>query len=167
MKKVIFIIISIVIGVLVYKKNEEIIIPSDSIRIRIIANSNSISDLYNKKRLKEEIKNELYNLVRNIDSSNEADKIISNNLEMINNLVSSKVSNYHLKYGLNYFPRKIYKGVIYPEGEYNSLVITLGEGMGDNWWCVLYPPLCMLEDNYEIDNVKYRLLVLDTLKKLT
>ena len=60
MKKIIVILISLVIGLLVYNKNDEIIIPSDAIRIRIIANSNSIKDLYEKKKLKDDIKDDLY-----------------------------------------------------------------------------------------------------------
>lgn len=59
--------------------------------------------------------------------------------------------DYNVSYGLNYFPEKNYKGVTYKEGNYESLVITLGDGLGENWWCVLFPPLCLLEaseDNY-------------------
>ena len=164
MKKVLFIIISIFIGMLVYQKNNEIVIPTDAIRVRIIANSNSINDLYEKKELKEEIKNDLYNLVNMANSSYEAGNIINNNLDLINKLVSSKTKDYKLEYGLNYFPKKIYKGVIYPEGNYNSVVITLGKGLGDNWWCVLYPPICLLEDNDNTSNVEYRLLVSEILK---
>lgn len=161
MKKVIVLVISIIIGILVYKKSDEIIIPSDAIRIRIKANSNSIQDLYNKQKLKEEIKSDLYNLVYKAKSSNEASDIISNNLKVIDNLISKKTNDYKVNYGNNYFPKKVYKGVIYPEGEYKSLVITLGSGLGDNWWCVLYPPLCMLEDNYDIDDIEYRSFVAD------
>lgn len=167
MKKLLFIVISIIIGILVYKKNEEIIIPSEAIRIRIKANTNSIQDLYNKQKLKVEIKTNLYNLVTEANSIGEADRIIKNNLELIDNIVSSKTNDYKIDYGFNYFPKKVYKGVIYPEGNYNSIVITLGKGLGDNWWCVLYPPLCMLEDNYDTSDVKYRLLVSDILKNLT
>lgn len=163
MKKIVFLFISIVIGVLVYQKNDDIIIPSDSIRIRIIANSNSIKDLYEKKKIKNDIKNDLYDLVSNANSSMEVDNIIKNNYEYINNLISSKTSDFSINYGLNYFPKKTYKGVIYPEGNYKSLVITLGNGLGDNWWCVLYPPLCMIEDNDTTSNIEYRLLVSDIL----
>lgn len=164
LKKVLLIIISIFIGVLVYRKNNEIIIPSDAIRIRIIANSNSINDMYEKKKLKEEIKNDLYKLVNTVNSSDEADKLIKSNINLINKLISSKTSDYKLEYGLNYFPKKVYKGVIYPEGNYNSIVITLGKGLGDNWWCVLYPPICLLEDNYNTSDVEYRLLIADMLR---
>lgn len=161
MKKVIVLVISIIIGILVYKKSDEIIIPSDAIRIRIKANSNSIQDLYNKQKLKEEIKSDLYNLIYKAKSSDEASDIINSNLKVIDNLISKKTNDYKVNYGLNHFPKKIYKGVIYPEGDYNSIVITLGKGLGDNWWCVLYPPLCMIEDNVNTSNVEYRLLVSD------
>ena len=164
MKKIMFLGISVLIGILVYQKNDEIIIPSDAIRVRIIANSNNIEDLYAKKKLKNEIKNDLYNMVKNANSSREASDKIENNLDKIESIVSSKTEDYKINYGMNYFPKKTYKGVLYPEGKYNSLVITLGKGLGDNWWCVLYPPLCMMEDNPDTGDTEYRSFVLDILK---
>lgn len=163
MKKIMFLVISVVIGILVYQKEEEIIIPSDAIRVRIIANSNNISDLYEKKKIKEEIKDDLYNLVKDSNSSNEASESIKSNLNKIDKIISNKTSDYSISYGNNYFPRKTYKGVIYPEGEYESLVITLGKGLGENWWCVLYPPICLLEDNENTTNVEYRFIVSELL----
>ncbi len=163
MKKIVFLTISIVIGILVYEKNDEIIIPNDSIRVRIIANSNSIEDLYKKKKIKEEIKNDLYNLVKEVNNSEEASKSIEDNLDKINNLVSSKTKDFKISYGINYFPKKTYKGVLYNAGNYNSLVITLGKGLGENWWCVLYPPLCMIDENETTTDVEYRSFVLDML----
>lgn len=164
MKKIIFLTISVVIGFLVYSKNEEIIIPSDAIRVRIIANSNNIEDLYKKKKLKEEIKNDLYDLVKDVDTSGEASSIIKENMDKIHSMISNKTNDYTINYGMNYFPSKTYKGVIYKEGNYNSLVITLGKGLGENWWCVLYPPLCMIEDNPDTTDVEYRMLISDILK---
>ena len=163
MKKIVFLLISVVIGILVYQKNDEIIIPSDSIRVRIIANSNNIEDLYKKKKIKEEIKKDLYDLVKDVSNSEEAGKSIENNLDKINNLVSSKTNDFNITYGMNYFPKKTYKGVLYNAGNYNSLVITLGKGLGENWWCVLYPPLCMIDDNETTTDVEYRSFVLDML----
>ena len=159
MKKIIVLSICMIVGILVYRKNGEIIIPNDAIRIRIIANSNSIKDLSMKKKIKNKIKNDLYNLVNQANSSSEANDIIDNNLDNIEKIVSNYVNDYQINYGVNHFPNKTYKGVLYPEGDYKSLVISLGKGLGDNWWCVLYPPLCLLEDNDEIDDVQYRLLI--------
>ncbi len=164
LKKIIVIVISLVIGILVYNKSNEIIIPSEAIRVRIIANSNSIKDLYEKNKLKEEIKGDLFNIVSKANSSKEASNIISNNMDNIENMISDKTDDYKIDYGLNYFPKKTYKGVIYPEGEYQSLVITLGSGLGDNWWCVLYPPLCMIEEDNNTSDVEYRFLIQDLLQ---
>ena len=164
MKKIFILVISIIIGILVYKKNDEVIIPSDAIRIRIIANSNSIKDLYEKKVLKESIKDDIYNLIGKATSSSEVDRIIMSNIPSIKKTIASKMDSFEISYGLNYFPSKTYKGVIYPEGSYKSLVITLGSGLGENWWCVLYPPLCLIDDNRNTSDVEYRLLVANILK---
>ena len=164
MKKMIFLLISVMVGILVYQENGKIIIPNDSIRVRIVANSNSIEDLYSKKKLKDEIKDELFNLVKDASNKEEASNVIEANITKINNMVASKTNDFQIQYGMNFFPKKIYKGVLYQEGEYSSLVITLGKGLGDNWWCVLYPPLCMIEDNHETDDVDFQLYVSHLLK---
>ena len=165
MKKIIFLSISIFVGIMVYKKNDTIIIPTDALRVRIIANSNSIEDLYAKKKLKEEIKDDLYEIIEDAKNSNDAKRSIQSNIKDIDKLVSSKTDDYQLNYGRNYFPKKVYKGVIYEEGEYDSLVITLGKGLGENWWCVLYPPLWLIDDNNTTSDVEYRSLVMDLISK--
>ncbi len=165
MKKIIFLTIAFIIGILVYKKNNEIIIPSDSIRFRIIANSNDIKDLYKKKKLKKEIESDIYNLVINANNISDARSDLENNLDKIEELVSSKTNDYSIKYGMNYFPKKTYKGVIYPSGNYESLVITLGKGLGDNWWCVLYPPLCLIDDNNTTSDIEYRAFVYEIINR--
>ena len=82
-----------------------------------------------------------------------------------------KINNYNMDfkviYGENYFPNKVYKGVIYDAGEYESLVVYIGKSKGDNWWCVLFPPLCLLEaSESETGEVQYRSLVKDILDKI-
>ena len=63
-------------------------------------------------------------------------------------------------------PEKEYKGVKYPAGEYESLVITLGTGTGDNFWCVLFPPLCLIEAEEEnISEVKYTSFIQEIINK--
>lgn len=84
-------------------------------------------------------------------------KIVDNTLKK-NNYNNS----FNINYGKNYFPKKVYKNVIYEEGEYESLVITLGDGKGKNFWCVLFPPLCMLDEDNDIE---YKSLIKETLDK--
>ena len=163
MKKLIFLSISIIVGILINYKNDEIVIPSDAIRVRIVANSNNIKDLYEKKKLKDEIKNDLYSLVKDAKNSDSASLMISDNIDKIEKIIENKTSDFSISYGKNYFPRKIYRGIVYDAGEYNSLVITLGKGMGENWWCVLYPPLCLIDENEITSDVEYRSYILDLL----
>ena len=73
---------------------------------------------------------------------------------------------YKVNFGINYFPEKNYKGVIYEEGYYESLVVTLGSGNGENWWCVLFPPLCLMEgEETNTDEVEYKSFVKEMIDK--
>lgn len=163
MKRILFIIAAILIVLCSYKeqKNEEVVIPSDSIRLRVVSNSNDEFDIKEKIELKNYLEEILFDLVKDANNKDEVKMIILNNLENINSKIYDYLGskNYKIDYGQNYFPRKIYKGVVYNEGMYDSLVITLGNGKGSNWWCVLFPPLCLLEENETTKDVEYQLFV--------
>ena len=139
----------------------EVIIPKDSIRFRIISSSNDELDIKRKLELKSYIENEVYELVKNAKTKEESKNIIVNNLDILNDKIYSFLGtkDFKIDFGSNYFPKKIYKGIVYDEGYYESLVITLGEGKGNNWWCVLFPPLCLLEENDNTTDVEYKLFV--------
>ena len=163
-KTIILIIIAFIITILVYNKNEEIIIPKESIRIRIIANSNETMDIKEKLEVKKNIEKELYSLLKDVSSIEEARDIIQNNLERLNIVIDDTTDeDYLVSFGNNYFPRKVYKGVVYEEGLYESLTITLGSGVGNNWWCVLFPPLCLLDGNEDTKDVEYQFFVKELL----
>ena len=49
-----------------------------------------------------------------------------------------------------YFPKKSYGDCTFPAGEYEALNVKIGEAQGHNWWCVLYPSLCFIEDTYGV-----------------
>lgn len=144
-----------------YKKANNVFIPKDSIRFRIISNSMSEIDIRHKQELKSYIEDYVYDIVSDAQTSEEADKLLVNNLEKISSYVNQYLNsdNYKIDYGVNYFPKKIYKGVVYEEGMYKSLVITIGDGNGSNWWCVLFPPLCLLDENNTTADVDYQLYV--------
>ena len=154
-----------------FKQEDELIIPNDSIRVRVIANSNSVNDQYMKGLVKNYIEGEFSSLITlddSIDTSRE--KIISNINHFdqdISDLFQEKEyhQDFNILYGNNHFPKKEYKGVTYPEGDYESLVVEIGNAEGDNWWCVLFPPLCLLEAEENTD-IEYRFLVKDILDKL-
>lgn len=150
--------------------NENVKIPDDAIRIRILANSNSDYDQKIKKEVKNNIQDYMYSLLNTAKNSEEAKRIIIKNLNNINNEVDTTLQEFDynipfkINFGLNYFPKKEYKGIVYDEGYYNSLLITLGSGFGDNWWCVLFPPLCLIEAE-ESSEVEYASFVKEILDK--
>ena len=143
---------------------ESNIIPDDAIRIRIIANSNSEYDQKIKLKVKDKVEYDMYNLLKNTKSIEEARSIIKDNLINVENDIDKTLQseNYKLpftiNFGLNYFPKKEFKGITYDDGYYESVVVTLGDGLGDNWWCVLFPPLCMIEAEESTD-VEYTTMV--------
>jgi len=149
---------------------EEIKIPDEAIRFRVVANSDSEYDQNIKLKVKTEVEKELYNLLKDTKGIADARTTITNNLDNIDKKVSSLLvkENYNLGYklnfGYNYFPEKEFNGVTYEEGMYESLLVTLGEGKGDNWWCVLFPPLCLLEAE-ESDEVEYKFFIKELIEK--
>ena len=74
--------------------------------------------------------------------------------------------SYKIDYGKHYIKKKIHNGVVYNEGMYDSLLVTLGKGEGDNWWCVLFPPICVLEaDETNANNIEYKSFIKELIKK--
>lgn len=155
-------------------KEETIVIPQEAIRFRVIANSDSTIDQQTKMTVKRGVQQELYESVRNAKTIEEARKITKERLGNYQNLVEKILTennqsdtNIKINYGQNYFPEKLYHGVLYPEGKYESLVITLGNGLGKNWWCVLFPPLCSLEaeSKEQASEVEYKFFIKDLIDK--
>lgn len=165
MKKIIFGLFALIILCLIFKKEDFVIIPNESIRIRVISNSNDIDDLYQKGKVKSDIEDYLYNLLGNINNINDARNIIKDSINNVDNIIKNYgIDEYKINYGMNYFPKKTYKGVLYQEGEYESIEVRLGKGIGDNYWCVLFPPLCLINENENTDDVTYQLYVKELLE---
>lgn len=167
LKKILIILFITIFVINIYSNRQEnIIIPKDSIRFRIISNSSSEVDIKMKQELKSYIEDKVYDIVSDAKNKEEADKLIVNNLDKISLYVNQYLNsnNYKIDYGINYFPKKVYKGVVYEEGMYKSLVITLGDGLGSNWWCVLFPPLCLLDENENNADVDYQFYIARIIK---
>ena len=167
MAKKIMIIMAIVVVVLVNNvKAKEVIIPDNAIRIRIIANSNSFKDQFIKGQVRDSLQLEINEMLANVKTIEEARSILNKNLKKFDFVVEKVLKrnnvdlNYNINYGMNYFPEKEFKGVNYNEGYYESIVVTLGKGKGNNWWCVLFPPLCLMEsEEKDMDDIEYKSFV--------
>ncbi|MGI6329428.1 MAG: stage II sporulation protein R [Bacilli bacterium] len=151
-------------------KEEEDFIPNEAIRLRVIANSNSQHDQRIKMKVKDKVQTDVYNLLENVNEITTAKTIIKNNLNYFNNNLTMflKNENYNLNHKIVYenhfFKNKKEKGINYKEGNYEAVVVTLGKGKGSNWWCILFPPLCLLEAK-ESSDIEYKFFIKELLKK--
>ncbi|MBE6161017.1 MAG: hypothetical protein E7158_02180 [Firmicutes bacterium] len=158
MKKIVVFLFILTIVFLYFNKQDEMIIPAASIRYRIIANSNNLEDQALKLKIKNDINKEVMPILEKSSNIDESRQLIVNNLNKINSIVNRYTDEYKVTFGSNFFPEKTYKGINYESGNYESLVITIGSGLGENWWCVLYPPLCLIDDENTTD-IEYTTLV--------
>ena len=172
MKKIL-IIISIVLIFTLITQNvnaEDIIIPNEAIRFRVLAHSNSVYDQEVKMAVAKSVQDKIYELLKDEHNIDNAKIILKENIPKFETVVErifrekSYINTFKIEYGYHYFPKKEYKGVKYDEGEYESLLITLGEGKGDNWWCVLFPPLCLIEAE-ESNEVEYKFFIQELIEK--
>ena len=173
MKKLFVIGLVLIIGFFFIEVDKNILIPDNAIRFRVIANSNLDNDQEIKKIVTKELQKELYNSLKDIKNVDEARSLLKNNtLSLEKSVEETLLQNdmnpiFDINYGMNYFPEKIYNGVEYKAGEYESLVVTLGEGVGDNWWCVLFPPLCLMEaeEVKDSEKIEYKFFVQELMDK--
>lgn len=171
MKKAI-IILAVIVTILSLNKEEKVIIPKDSIRFRVIANSNEEQDQVLKKKVVTNLNKNIKELSFSSENLTTSRQNIKNSISAFSEVVEKTLAEnesketYKINYGMNHFPRKEYKGVVYEEGEYESLVVTLGNGLGENFWCVLFPPLCLLEaEEEETKDVEYTSFIKEIIDK--
>ena len=160
-------------SILIYNefKNNEVIIPDTAIRLRVIPNSNSSLDQSMKNKVKKYLEKNTYATLSNVTDIEEVRTKINDSLSNLDININKifKDNKYNMEYtvdfGYNYFPEKKYRGLKYEEGYYESLVITIGEGKGDNWWCVLFPNLCLV-DLENKTNVEYKSWIVEQINKI-
>lgn len=126
-------------------------IPADAIRLRILANSDSIADQALKRKVRDAVAKHIHQWVKDYETKEEAAKVIEEKIPEIQAVIQdvmnerNQVQPFTIELTPTEFPTKLYGNQLYEAGTYDSLKIVLGEGAGANWWCVLFPPLCFLD----------------------
>ncbi len=121
------------------------------IRLHVIANSNSDFDQKLKLKVRNKIMTELEGLGQ-YESIEETRAAIESQLDDLTTAADKVIRENGCNYkasaelGVHWIPEKNYGNVHFPAGNYEALVITLGRGEGENWWCVLFPPLCLVTE---------------------
>ncbi|GGF87200.1 stage II sporulation protein R [Paenibacillus albidus] len=132
----------------------EVAIPQESIRLRILANSDGTQDQMIKRQIRDKVVEQMNQWVTELEdpqSLEQARSLIRGHLPELNALVGTELASrgmdysYNVELGVVPFPTKLYGGTVYPAGDYEAVRVTLGAGKGQNWWCVLFPPLCFID----------------------
>lgn len=139
------------------------------LRIHVRANSNSADDQEVKYRIKDEIVEYLTPIVVECKSK----KALQNTLYRHKTDIEAVANGVLVAEGFGYksnvqlkaeeFPTRIYDGVTLDAGVYDAIIVNLGTGEGDNWWCVVYPPLCFIGE--EGVGIEYRSKILQIINE--
>ena len=126
------------------------------IRFHIRANSDKQEDQTLKLKIRDEILKEMGEKFKDTKDLNESRDIIKSNMKRMKviteNVISKEGEDYSVEItlGQDDFPTRKYGNLVFPAGEYETLLITLGEGKGQNWWCVMFPPLCFVDITHSV-----------------
>ncbi len=121
------------------------------LRLHIRANSNSLVDQQVKLKVRDIVVSYLDTQLGHLDSYEKVKKEITKLLPQIQSKANKVLAECNMDYKAKakldnqYFPTRMYEDLVVESGYYDALIIELGSGQGDNWWCVIYPPLCYVE----------------------
>ena len=132
---------------------------TEYLRIHIRANSNAEDDQAVKYKVRDVIVQTLTPALKDCTTKSEAREKLCQNLTLVTSIADGVLKENGYAYGakatlrLEEFPTRVYNSLTLPSGCYEALIVELGDGAGDNWWCVVYPPLCFAATD---TNVIYR-----------
>ena len=126
-------------------------VASKIIRFHVIANSNSEYDQNLKLKVRDEVLKYMIPKLKDCKNIDDSRKVIKENNESILNVANKVIKeqgyDYEVKGSLSQvnFPIKSYGNITLPQGTYEAYRIIIGNGKGQNWWCVMFPPLCFVD----------------------
>ena len=140
------------------------------IRFHVIANSDTEEDQSLKLKVRDKVVEALSEKLKGVTSLEEAEIILNDNIDYVNNIAKDVILNNNYDYEVNTmlsyenFPDKVYGDYVFPQGNYEAFRVIIGSGQGRNWWCVMFPSLCFVDESksdvnsdnlkQEIENIK-------------
>ena len=126
------------------------------IRFHVRANSDLEEDQTLKLKVRDEILEVMDRKFENVSTLDESRIVIENSMSEIKAIAEEVIQNNEKNYpvevflGMDNFPIRRYGNMIFPQGEYETLLVTIGDGQGQNWWCVMFPPLCFVDITHSV-----------------
>lgn len=142
------------------------------IRIHIRANSNSQVDQTVKLKVRDAVTEYLTVLLADCTTKNQAYNMLDSNKSKIAEIAETTLKQHNFTYKTrirltnDYFPDRVYDEYEFPAGNYDALILELGSGTGDNWWCVAFPPLCFVPGGNNSEKIVYKSWIKEMLDKL-
>ena len=137
-----------------YRKNDSSLLSDKLLRFRVLADSDSSIDQYEKNELSKKMITLLSPALSDIKTKEEALTLLRESLPFLNAYCNYVLSNYGAQnyasctLGSHLFPYKTYGNYQFPAGIYDTLLVTIGSGRGSNWWCLAFPPLCFADEAF-------------------
>lgn len=120
-------------------------------RLHVLANSDSKEDQDLKYKVRDSLLNYMNSICNNCSNKEEAISLVEKNKDMFKQVALDTIHNEDYNYDVNInignfdFPTKTYGDISLPAGSYDALRVEIGEAKGQNWWCVMFPPLCFVD----------------------
>ena len=145
---------------------------ANCIRIHIRANSNSEEDQAVKLKVRDAVTTYLSAKLDGCKTKRQAYIVLDKNKQELVEIANSTLKQHGFEYKTSirlnheHFPERVYDGYDFPEGDYDALILELGSGKGDNWWCVAFPPLCFVPSGNSGEKIVYKSWIKEMLDKL-
>lgn len=123
------------------------------IRFHVIANSDTEEDQNLKLKVRDRVIEALSGKLSVVTSLEEAEIELEKNIEYVNKIAKEVIEENNYTYEVNTmlsyenFPDKVYGDCVFPQGNYEAFRVIIGEGKGQNWWCVMFPSLCFVDES--------------------
>lgn len=133
-------------------------IQDEIIRFHVLANSDTEEDQALKIKVRDRVIKEMSSKFNSSDNIDDAREIMLDSIDEVNAIAKEVIEengyNYDVRSELSRenFPDKMYGDTLYPQGEYEAFRILIGEANGQNWWCVMFPPLCFVDETKQAVN---------------
>lgn len=120
-------------------------------RLHVLANSDSKEDQDLKYKVRDSLLNYMNSICNNCSNKEEAISLVEKNKDTFKQIALDTIHNEGYNYDVNInignfdFPTKTYGDISLPAGSYDALRVEIGEAKGQNWWCVMFPPLCFVD----------------------
>ncbi|HZJ76695.1 MAG TPA: stage II sporulation protein R [Oscillospiraceae bacterium] len=133
------------------------------IRFHVLANSDSQEDQKLKLKIRDKIMDAISGDLEISENVDETRNILINNLGRIKETAKEEIYKNGRDYGVrvslgeHIFPTKRYGNVVFPAGKYEALRVEIGDAKGQNWWCVMFPPLCFVDVKHGLTDEKTKM----------